>query len=267
MNEKYCDLLIEYDGGSVKVHKYIICEKSPFIKRLINDENWPPIHTIKIPGFNNVFEKAMSYIYDEKIEEVSIELIKMLSVLEINYIPLLKKYLPTEKLTLEQIDLLKYLIERNPNNNLLNFYGEELGSKCNDLYYKSEKLEVIGKEHKWFHFDSFPPDTDIEINCFNINWTVSRFLHCFGFNECEDFIKIYARDSKESDKEISIRATFILYFINNKPIKRRSSQLNIVPSKFTPYYMKTNFISNKLGITIDHYKEKKLRVSLLMESI
>ena len=294
-NGQYCDLLIDFKTISIKVHKVIVCEKSSLLGALASQSagEWPPVHTIALdlPDVTeSSFLDAIQYIYHEKRNEDILSLIKALICLECDKKDILKlarKALKnTEKLSQSQVDLLLYIFELYPDSPFLNYYGHELdcvpedtqgyffGLKHEDLLIQKYNTRrrfppyVAAKEKKWFHFDSFLPDTNHKIEAFGVDWLVDRFLFDYGYRDRCDFVKIYvddAFDSPPGETQLSIRANFIIYSLEREPKVEIVIDDEIIPEKYKSTYMKSHRIPNNLGFNLYKYNEKMIRVSLLME--
>ena len=300
---QYCDLLINFKAVSIKVHKVIVCEKSPILAAMASHRGgtsaspeWPPIHTITLdlPDVTeSSFLDAIRYIYNEKRNEDILPLIKALICLECDkkdVLKLTRKSLKgSDKLSQSQVDLLLYIFELYPQSPFLNFYGHELDCTPNSdiselgpffgLKYEELLIQkynnrrrfppyVEAKEKKWFHFYSFPSNDSHKIEAFGVDWLIDRFLYSFGYGDDVDLIKIYVDDafiSPPGETKLNIRANFIIYSLEREPKIEILRGENINPEEYKSTHMKSHRIPNHLGFDLYKYNEKMLRVSLLME--
>lgn len=275
---EYCDLQINYKDISVQVHKNIVCEKCPLIKKLVHTNKWPPIHTIDLdfPDISqDLFMNTINYIYDRIPNQDIINVLICLECTEEYILKLARKFH-------DNLDVMKKICNLYPKSQFVNFFGYNT-LENNKLIYGSEDHESlinkyntrrrfpeykVSKDHKWFHFDSFNSGQRHIVEAFGINWSIDRFLFDFGYHDKVDFIKIYVDESYESPpggNQINIRANFIIYSLRSNPQIHIMLEDELVPDHYKSTYMRYNRIPNKLGFNMHKYDEKNIRVSLLLE--
>ena len=292
--DRYYDLRIKFKNyeGSRKVHKVIICEKSPLLNRLIPvKEDWPPVNEIELELPENIsqqsFEEAIDHLYTDKSKSNSlIDLVNVLIYLEVDYqsiLSLIRKSLPLDiKLTPAQIDIL--LLHRTkplfafygnelPTNEAL-FFGQENETYLQEVYNREKENKspkfpnyIPSKDKKWIHVDSFPPDSDFIFEAFGVKWKLTRFLYSFGCGYDEDLVKIYTQENHcEPDEPLNIRASLIIFSKKNKPTIEILQKEGVIPSEYKSFYMEMNAKSNYLGFSMPKFNEKEVRISFLIES-
>lgn len=249
------------------------------------------------------FENAIEYLYTKKGNDNPIDLIKGLVYLQIDFksiLSLVKKSLPIKtKLEQFQIDILLYIFNLNLENSLLNpllsFYGNELSlpiskaaertfifgtedeNRLIEIYKKKKENKfnrlpeyIAAKEKKWFHFSSFLPDKSQKIEAFGVKWQINRFLYSFGYQDNEDLVKLYVDESyidpdPAPETHLNIRVNFIIYSMERTPKVEIIQERKVIPNKYKSSYMKSNYGTNTLGFSMPQFKEKRIRISLLME--
>lgn len=189
------------------------------------------------------------------------------------------KYLPL--ISFYYRDLYKYDLKLD-SSLTIPLFGKELElSELQEIYTKkaNKKFNNLGeyamaRDRKWLHMPSdscgsIGVNNSIKFEAFGIEWSIKRFIYSFGYNDNEDFVKLYVDEkwnpSDSDNNKIAVRATFIIYSEKNLPKIELVQKKKLNPTKYKLSYMKTHYKSNPMGFAVPDFDEDRLRFSLCFE--